>query len=252
MLPADPRTRERGATLAEYGLLVALVSLVSIVALGGLASAARGTLDDTAAEIAADPASSPSAGGGGAPSPSTPTTAAGAPTTTTPTTVPVTTTTAAPTTTAPPTTAAPTTAPPTTAAPTTAPPTTAPPVNSPIAGTGSGARQWWDNWGQRGAWVATATITNSHNRPAWVHVEVSAVYGDGRVVRTTTTVYVGPNGSTPFSTYDNVQSKNATAADDVVQVQVRPTGGITYTSGWNETPLVVSGTSITATAPSMP
>lgn len=256
MLPANPRSRDRGASLAEYGLLVALVALVSIVALGGLASAAGGAFDATAAEIAADPASPPTTGGDGGtpvattpapPATTTPTTAAAAPTTTTPTTIRVTTTTAAPTTTAPT-----TTAPPTTAAPTTAPPTTAPPVSSAIAGTGSGARQWWDSWGQRGAWVATATITNSHNRPAWVNLEISTVYGDGRVVRTTSTVYVGPNGSSPFSTYDNAQSKNGTTADDVVQVQVRPTGGITYVNGWNETPLVVSGAAITATAPSMP
>lgn len=43
--------RERGQTLAEYGLILALIAVVSIIALGALGLAITGQLDAIAAAL---------------------------------------------------------------------------------------------------------------------------------------------------------------------------------------------------------
>jgi Flp pilus assembly pilin Flp len=136
-----PRRSERGATLVEYTLLVAVLALGSLAGLDALQSSAAAAFREQASEMSDPPASGTS----------------GTPTT------------------APPTTAPPTTAPPTTAPPTTAPPTTAAPVTTttttstttttvPRATTATGA------WGATSAtrdgsrWTAAATLTVTDDR----------------------------------------------------------------------------------------
>jgi Flp pilus assembly pilin Flp len=250
------RHRERGVSLAEYGLLVSLFVVASLMAVSSITSTARTKLEAVGNDVgtgsvsfAADSQNAPV----NSPPTNVPTTVT--PTTAAPTTAPPTT--AAPTTTIRvTTTVAPTTAPPTTAAPTTAAPTTTPTTAAPASTVGGSAgastRQWWDASTRKGAWVSTANITNSGSKAAWVYIEIRTIYGDGRVVTDTDVVYVAAGASAPYSTYDNAQSKNSTTADDVVRVEVQPTGGITYNASWQPIALVVSGSSITSTAPAMP
>jgi len=100
----DVARKERGASIVEYSVLLALVALVAVPAMGSATSAGSDALGDSVAHFAYD-------GGGSGPTTTT------VPPTTTTTTVPPTTTT----TTVPPTTTTTTTVPPTTTTTTTLP-----------------------------------------------------------------------------------------------------------------------------------
>jgi Flp pilus assembly pilin Flp len=134
-----PRRSERGATLVEYTLLVAVLALGSLAGLDALQSSAAAAFREQASEM-----SDPPAGG-----------ASGTPTTAAPTT-------AAPTT-APPTTAAPVTT--TTVRPTTTTSTTTTSTTSTTTTTVPRATTATGSWGATSAtrdgsrWTASATLT---------------------------------------------------------------------------------------------
>lgn len=159
-----PRRSERGATLVEYALLVAVLALGSLAGLDALQTSAEAAFREQASEM-----SDPPAGG-----------TSGTPTTAAPTTAPPTT---APPTTAPPTTAAPVTT--TTVRPTTTTSTTTTSTTStttvPRATTATGT------WGATGAtrdgsrWTATATLTVTDDRGQAVHGAAVTVRVEYRV-----------------------------------------------------------------------
>ena len=115
------------------------------------------------------------------------------------------------------TTAAPTTtrATTTTVAPTTTRATTTTVVSNPafvttVSNT-SATSQWWNGSANNGngAWVANATFTNAYNRGQTLDLLVTRTMSDGSTTTSTSTLYVGANGSATFSLYDNTLSKNS-------------------------------------------
>lgn len=160
----DPHRSERGATLVEYALLVALVAAVGLPAFSHLRDA---SLDRFEQGIV--PGGSPSDG----PDPSEPE----------PTSPPST---------------APPPPPPTTVPPTTAPPTTAPPVAASVQF--DDVRSWSAGW-FRWSGSAELIVTDAQGRPqpsAVVDVRVTTSGGTERTVTVTTdatgraTIEVGP------------------------------------------------------------
>lgn len=232
--------------MVEYVLFAGCFVMVAITAVGGLNQAARTYFQQSSAKIG-QPVNQITYGPDGsrqtqastttitAPPPSTTTTAA-------PTTTRATTTTVAPTTTrATTTTAAPTTtrATTTTVAPTTTRATTTTVVSNPafvttVSNT-SATSQWWNGSANNGygAWVANATFTNAYNRGQTLDLLVTRTMSDGSTTTSTTTLYVGANGSATFSLYDNTLSKSSGVRTGVVSVTIAVTKVTTADVNWN-------------------
>ncbi|HYD10269.1 MAG TPA: hypothetical protein VEA78_09205 [Acidimicrobiales bacterium] len=142
------------------------------------------------------------------------------------------------------TTAAPTT---TTAAPTTT--TTAGPSSSvpnKLSAAGSCRQQWWDASSKRGAWVGVATYTWTHNRHAYIDIEVKRTFHNNTTSTTTQTgFYVPSNGSAAFEVYD-LPYGTSMQNSDVKSIQFKVVKIKTYNDSWQEQSYTVSGPTTTA------
>lgn len=207
--------------MVEYVLFAGCFVMVAITAVGGLNQAARTYFQQSSAKIG-QPVNQITYGPDGSRQTQASTTTITAP-------PPSTTTTAAPTTTRATTT---TVAPTTTRATTTV--VSNPAFVTTVSNT-SATSQWWNGSANNGngAWVANATFTNAYNRGQTLDLLVTRTMSDGSTTTSTSTLYVGANGSATFSLYDNTLSKSSGVRTGVVSVTIAVTKVTTADVNWN-------------------
>ena len=195
--------------MVEYVLFAGCFVMVAITAVGGLNQAARTYFQQSSAKIG-QPVNQITYGPDGSRQTQASTTTITAP-------PPSTTTTAAPTTTRATTTVV-----------------SNPAFVTTVSNT-SATSQWWNGSANNGngAWVANATFTNAYNRGQTLDLLVTRTMSDGSTTTSTSTLYVGANGSATFSLYDNTLSKNSGVRTGVVSVTIAVTKVTTADVNWN-------------------
>ncbi|GIU92136.1 MAG: hypothetical protein KatS3mg011_1042 [Acidimicrobiia bacterium] len=195
--------KERGATMAEYGLMVGVIALLALIGVMLVGANTAESFDAAAESLDATPGELANLPGGGAEDGSSGSSSGDATTTTT---LSTTTTTSAP---------APTTT-------TTLPPD--PQDSSPtVEGSGSELSSWKPTRnGGTGKWTASVTYGNDWINPQYLTLEVTTTDHKGK--RKTVTVkgfYVPANGRADFRYPDNDLSKNRNTVKGVLKVEVR-------------------------------
>jgi Flp pilus assembly pilin Flp len=220
---------DRGASLVEYGLIVAVISLLSLSAVTLVGDKTAATFDNVTealeggqdgGPVGTDPDDDTGGPGGGEET-----------TTTTTTPVEATTTTPVETTT--------TTTTPVEATTTTTVPVEeeeeAPPGSTALPRATASAFTWWNATrdGGNGEWVASVSYANDWIRHQYLKLEVTEIDDKGK--KTTTTVnsfYVPAGGSTTFAHWANDLKDSDGKITGVVEVQVRVISITTADEGW--------------------
>ena len=121
------------------------------------------------------------------------------------------------------------------------------------AGSTSSRMYWWDSSGKQGQWVATATFANAWERHAYVEVEVTKTYGDGRTETTSVKdFYIPANGSAPLEVWHNDIRAKGTTKHNVVSVSLKVVEVRTADLDWKPITFPASGKPVTISAPSVP
>lgn len=254
--------RDRGATMVEYGLMVALVALIAFSAVqmlghrteASFTTAAQALDEGTAGggdeSVSAGPSDGDDSSNGGSAD------TQGSPTTTTPSPAPTlsddsdlgqqgggtTSTTLPPTTT--------TTAPATTT-------TTAPkPGSTATVANTSSSFYWWNatKQGGDGAWKASVTFSNDWVRHQYLTLEITQVDDKGKTKTITVNdFYVPANGSASFEQWDNSYSVTNNNTKGIVSVSVKVVSVKTADLNWQTvTYSTPDSTASTVSAPKIP
>lgn len=117
-------------------------------------------------------------------------------------------------------------------------------------GSGSSRMYWYDAHGKQGQWVATVAFSNGWERHSYLELEVVRTWGDGRTAKHTVSgFYVPAKGSANLEVFENGVKDNGNTKDDVVSVTVKVLKVTTSDLQWQPFTTSVTAAPYSVTAP---
>ena len=117
----------------------------------------------------------------------------------------------------------------------------------------SSALYWWDSNATKGQWKADVSYRNDTNRHQYLTLEVTQIDDKGKTTKSTVTgFYVGAGSSSTYTLWSNDINKNNKNVKGVVEVQVKVLSVLTSDENWQTYSYPVNGSPASILPPALP